>query len=156
MRKSLRKKGFTLVEVMSTVAILGALTALSIPNLLRERINTNEAAAQATLKTINFAMESYRLGNATYPCQLSELAGTTGTTHLDEAVASGLKSGYRFQITSADKYTYRVTATPQNPTITGSRLFVLTESGTIQDGGLVSSPTGGTGSPNFPPAPECS
>jgi len=53
------KKGFTLVEIMIVVAIIALLAAIAIPNFLGARRNAAEAAAQATLRAISTAYESY-------------------------------------------------------------------------------------------------
>lgn len=143
------KKGFTLIEIMSGVAIIGLLAALAIPSAVRTRVNANEAAAQATLRTLSTVMESYRFSNSAYPTDLSQLAfGSAGPAYVDEAVAGGSKAGYTFQVVSADRYTYHITATPQEPDVTGAREFILTESGIIEDVG----PDVGTGTINKNPS----
>ena len=133
MKKRFDQKAFTLIEVMTTMAIIGLSAALAIPNALRMRLNANEAVAQSTLRSINTAMESYRLSNAAYPSDLSVLtAGAAGPGYLDEAITNGRKSGYLFAIVAADQDTYRVTASPESAGVTGNRSFALTESGLIQ------------------------
>ena len=50
MQRSLSHKGFTLVELMVVIAIVGILTAISIPNYSRYRAMADRAALFATLK----------------------------------------------------------------------------------------------------------
>jgi len=60
---TLRKSGFTLVEIMIVVAIIGLLAAIAIPNFVRARSASQTNACIANLKQIegakaNFALES--------------------------------------------------------------------------------------------------
>ena len=67
----MRKRGFTLVEIMIVVAIISLLAAIAIPNLLTARRTANEAAAKATLSSLATAAETYAAANGgTYPRSL--------------------------------------------------------------------------------------
>lgn len=53
----LRKKGFTLVEIMIVVAIIGLLAAIAIPNFVRARQQAQRQACIANLKQIEGAVQ---------------------------------------------------------------------------------------------------
>ena len=130
--KRLRSKGFTLVEIMIVVAIIALLAAIAIPNLLRARHNANEAAAQASLRTISTACESWLGANGTYPAALNTLSAAN-PPYIDNVLASGSKQGYSFTYTvGANNLTYNCTAVPLQPNITGSRNFIVDQSGVVQ------------------------
>ncbi len=132
MRKLL-KKGFTLIEVVSGIAIVGMIATLTIPEFLRVTLNIHEKSAIGTLRAISFAMSSYREVNGTYPSTLSELGssvvGGEDPSYLDDKVATGEKDGYGFDIASSDPETYLVVATPRLYGVTGNRVINMTEDG---------------------------
>ena len=62
-----KPRGFTLIEVMVVIAILGILAALVIPQLVGKDDKARVEAAKSDLKAISSAVEMYKLDNHAYP-----------------------------------------------------------------------------------------
>ena len=132
------RKGFTLVEIMIVVAIIALLAAIAIPNLLRARHNANEAAAQATLKTISTACESYRAAQTVpqYPPDDAAMTTVSIPPYLDAGIFLG-RQGYNFAYVRATNNTYTATAVPITLNVTGTRTFTINETGVLRADGVV-------------------
>ncbi|MCG2658750.1 MAG: prepilin-type N-terminal cleavage/methylation domain-containing protein, partial [Kiritimatiellae bacterium] len=57
------KKGFTLVEIMIVVAIIGLLAAIAIPSFMRARTTSQQNACINNLRQIEAAKDQYALEN---------------------------------------------------------------------------------------------
>jgi prepilin-type N-terminal cleavage/methylation domain-containing protein len=137
-----QQKGFSLIELLIVVAIILIIAAIAIPNLLRARMQANEASAVASIHAINTAEISYSssyptvgfagsllsLGDGgTSPCA----ASSAGACYLDSVLTSGTKTGYIFTYTpnaSTPTLDYTLNVDPSNRGVTGQRSFYSSSS----------------------------
>ena len=122
--------GFTLVEIMIVVAIIALLAAIAIPNLLRAKLNANDALAKATIRAISTAAESYATAkNGNYPVDITSLTGAT-PPYLNTAYCTQTLSGYLYTCTLASA-TYSIAATPVTVGTSGTTTYTITTGGVL-------------------------
>ncbi len=68
-----RRRGFTLVELMVVMAILGILSAIAIPQLIKAPIKAKEAALREDLFTFRSCLDQYYADKGHYPESLEVL-----------------------------------------------------------------------------------
>ena len=71
-------RGFTLVELMVVIVILGTLLALVGPNIYNALFRGNEHAARAQMSNFEQALDQYKMVHKKYPSSLQALTETDG------------------------------------------------------------------------------
>ena len=110
------RRGFTLVEIMIVVAIIGLLAAFAMSYLMRARLHANEGAAKLDLRAFSSACESFRAvqNPPTYPANIAALTGAA-PAYLDASwVEAGTKHGFtmNYLVAAAPASTFSLKATP--------------------------------------------
>jgi type IV pilus assembly protein PilA len=76
--KMMRKnEGFTLIELMIVIAIIGILAAIAIPQFSAYRTRSYNSAAEADLRNAATAQEAYYVDNQSYMANPLGLIGST-------------------------------------------------------------------------------
>ena len=61
------KNGFTLIEILIVISIIGLLSVFLVPNLLGARDKAKEAAVKSVMRNVQLAIEAYQMENEVFP-----------------------------------------------------------------------------------------
>ena len=104
------ERGFTLIELMIVIAIIGILAAIAIPQFSAYRARSYNSAAQADLRNAATAQEAYFVDHDTYTTSETTLIGTTYGLYTSRNVV--------FDITGANNNAYTMTSSHPSGTTT--------------------------------------
>jgi prepilin-type N-terminal cleavage/methylation domain-containing protein len=95
-----RKNGFTLIEMLITIAVMGVIVAIALPQYSKYVAKSRQQDAKAQLMAVQQAQEIYKLQYGTYTTITANLSGW-----------KAISGRYTFAVTAAAATTFSASAT---------------------------------------------
>ena len=121
--KGMKQAGFSLVELMVVVGIIGILAAIAVPKLQQFTAKSKQSEARVNLKSIDTMQQAYYAENTTY--------GTH--TQIGYSQPSSAKYTYSSLNNSASTYTSQASITKLCPG-DGADIWTINEASAISNG----------------------
>ncbi len=128
-----RQNGFTLIELMITVVVIGILASIAYPSYTQYMLQARRAEAQSDMLKIQLGLEKWRANRASYRSDAT--ASDTGVATTNTPANAGFTNTntyYTYTITGATGSAYTINAAAQGTQVndTGCTPFTLNQSGT--------------------------
>ena len=109
-----QRRGFTLLETMIVMVIIGIIAAAVLPNIGKSLVDARESTALQHIRTIHAAQASYFSHHGEFAGSMAQLGPPPGAGLIPQDLSRGSKMGYKFAIAPAPEG-YAITAQPQPP-----------------------------------------
>ncbi|HEX4946264.1 MAG TPA: type II secretion system protein [Blastocatellia bacterium] len=123
--------GFSLIELIIVIALIGIVTAIALPNLMTARRNAQEASGAAMVKSLIKAEGMYFSGPGNQ-ASYGTLSDLVTTNCIDAALLTEARNYYTFQVNLTTPITYFVTATPGAELAAQMRHYYGDETGVVR------------------------
>ena len=133
MRNLRDNKGFTLIEVLVVIIIIGILSAIVIPRIATSTANARQKADIATAHEVKAALDRYQLENGAYPTSsdVSANGGNVSAPKFIPKYISKLEKATTQQNAPEGKQGFGVAGLTANPSDSGHYMIPDTKTNTI-------------------------
>ncbi len=116
----MKKRGFTLAEIMTVVAIMGMIATIAVPQYVNTVRRSREDALRSNLAVVRAAVDAYRTDTGVFPSSLADIAATS-------APANGLtEAGGSSAITTSDWRGPYLRTVPTDPVSSAAFTYTTT------------------------------